>query len=261
MATSGQNAPPACGVMEWQSLGRQLLQKLQENTAQPLGREHSPALTSSPSVIMGSKITSGTPTIAVRPTVYGGTSHQRLVHFPACGVIHILPPLLQCIDALCPVVIVICLHPVISPAHTGKCMAAAGGDVIQKAERGEGLCVLILEEEEEAYGGLWGFPGALHLRKQGGLAGGLAHHQASLCSLANVRILPKNIQLIFEEEPRVVTKSPVHDRTESTGATVLVFLGGVGDVQPDICPLDVHVAGANAAAIKVPVLEDIHHGI
>jgi hypothetical protein len=140
-------------------------------------------------------------------------------------------------------------------------MAIGGGDVIQEAERSEGLRVLILKEEEEAYGGLWGFPGTLHLRKQGGLAGGLAHHQASFCSLADVRILAKNIQLIFEEEPRVVAKFTVHDRTKPTGAAVLVLLGGIGDVQPDICPFDVHVAGTNATAVKVPVLEDIHHRI
>jgi hypothetical protein len=101
-----------------------------------------------------------------------GTSHQGFVHLSACGVVHILPSLLQCIEALCPVIIVIRLHPVIAPAHTGKSVATVRGNVVQERQRSKRLCMLILEEKEKAYGWLRGLPGSLRLRKKGGLT----HH-------------------------------------------------------------------------------------
>lgn len=117
--------------------------------------------------------------------------------------------------------------------------------------------MLILEEEEKAYRWLLGFSGSFHLRKEGGLT----HHQAPLRSLTNIRILPKNIQLIFQEESRIVAKFAIHNRTKPTGTAVLVLVGRIGDVEPDICPFDVHVAGTDATAVEVSVLKDIHHRI
>lgn len=55
-----------------------------------------------------------------------------------------------------------------------------------------------------------GFSGSSIWRKEGGLTHLLGR------SLTNVRILPlKNIQLIFQEESRIITKFAIHDRTRT----------------------------------------------
>lgn len=118
--------------------------------------------------------------------------------------------------------------------------------------------MLVLQKQQEAHGRLLAPPASLsHLRDQVALA----DHQSPFRSLADVRGLAENIQLVLDEEPGVVAELAVHDGAEAAGAAVLILVGGVGDVQPHIGALDVHVAGADAAAVEVPVLEDVEHGV
>lgn len=187
-----------------------------------------------------------------------GTSDKGFVHLAPCGVVHVLPALLQGVETFHPGVVAVGLQPVIAPVDTGQRLAVVGGHVIQAAQRGEGLCVLVLQQQQEAHGRLLAPPGSLsHLRDQVALA----DHQSPFCSLADVRGLAENIQLVLDEEPGIVAELAVHDGTEAAGATVLILVGGVGDVQPHVGALDVHVAGADAAAVEVPVLEDVEHGV
>lgn len=187
-----------------------------------------------------------------------GTSDKGFIHLAPRGVVHVLPALLQGVETFHPGVVAVSLQPVVAQVDTGQCLAVVGSHVIQAAQWGEGLRVLVLQQQQEAHGRLLAPPGSLsHLWEQVALA----DHQSPFCSLADVRGLAENIQLILDEEPGVVAELAVHDGAEATGAAVLILIGGVGDVQPHISALDVHVAGADAAAVKVPVLEDVEHGV
>lgn len=96
-----------------------------------------------------------------------GASDQGFVHFPTRGVVHVLPALLEGVEAFHPGVVAVCLQPVITPVHAGERLAIIGGHVIQAAQRCERLRVLILEEEEEAHGRFLGPSSSLsHLRDQ-----------------------------------------------------------------------------------------------
>lgn len=187
-----------------------------------------------------------------------GTSDKGFIHLAPCGVVHVLPALLQSIETFHPGVVAVSLQPVVAQVDTGQRLAVVGGHVIQAAQRGEGLRVLVLQQQQEAHGRLLAPPGSLsHLRDQVALA----DHQSPFCSLADVRGLAENIQLVLDEEPGVVAELAVHDGTEAACAAVLILVGGVRDVQPHVRALDVHVAGADAAAVEVPVLEDVEHGV
>lgn len=190
--------------------------------------------------------------------MYSGTSYKGFIHFPTRGVVHILPALLEGVEALNPGVIAVGLQPVVTPVHAGQRLAVVGGHVIQAAERGERLRVLILEQQEEAHRRfLCPSSSFSHLRDQVALT----DHQPPLCSLADVRGLAEDVQLVLDEEPGVVAQLAVHDGAEAAGAAVLVLVGGVRDVEPYVRTLDVHVAGADAAAVEVAVLENVQHRV
>lgn len=115
--------------------------------------------------------------------MHSGTSHKGFVHSSTGGVVHVLPALLQRIEALHQGVVAVGLQPVVAPVHTRQRLAIVGGHIIQAAEGCKRLRVLILEEKEEAHGRFLGPSSSLsHLRDQVALT----YHQSSFCSLANV---------------------------------------------------------------------------
>lgn len=54
---------------------------------------------------------------------------------------------------------------------------------------------------------------------------------------------------------------PVYNGTEAAHAAVLIFTGGIGDIHPNIGSFNIHVTGADTAAVEVAILEDVEDGV